>query len=133
MPWKQYILKTRVHFHINVCRTTRPNASCSRDLLKKKLAHVDQRDADQPGGRPIESSGSSGLRADKIVDTGPLDPDSGQKSRIRVRVEMAISTRYTIHIQIVASREFQYRGSHVERCDVRRSWSIFALAVINKV
>ena len=25
----------------------------------------------------------------------PLDPDSGQKSRIRVRVEMAISTRHT--------------------------------------
>eukprot|EP01043_Picozoa_sp_COSAG02_P024920 COSAG02_NODE_1381_length_12972_cov_75.630700_7_plen_74_part_00 len=29
---------------------TRGNASCSRDLLKKKLAHVDQRDADQRGG-----------------------------------------------------------------------------------
>ena len=27
--------------------------------------------------------------------TQPLDPDSGQKSRIRVRVEMAISTRHT--------------------------------------
>jgi hypothetical protein len=38
----------------------------------------------------------------------PPDPDSGQKSRIRVRVEMAISNRSTIHIQIVASREFQY-------------------------
>ena len=37
MPWKQYILKTRVHFCINVCRTTRGNASCSRDLLKKKI------------------------------------------------------------------------------------------------
>ena len=50
MPWKQYILKTRVHLYINVCRTTRPNARCSRDLLKKNLAHVDQRDADPRSG-----------------------------------------------------------------------------------
>ena len=35
MPWKQYIVKTRVHLYINICMTTRPNARCSRDLLKK--------------------------------------------------------------------------------------------------
>ena len=35
----------------------------------------------------------------------PLDPDSGQKSRIRGGGEMASSPPHTISIQIVASRE----------------------------
>ena len=46
---KLYFLGTRVHSYINVCVELRQNAPCSRDLLKKKLAHVDQRDADQRG------------------------------------------------------------------------------------
>ena len=33
MPWKQYILKTRVHLYINVSGTSGPNSSPSRGPL----------------------------------------------------------------------------------------------------